>query len=118
MYSLSRTICCECCNLSLFNTILSTSGLSTLNIFIGFFFNGIAVLAGASTNLCDNSDILGDGDLTRLTFLVAVSDVLDEYTDLSEMEPRVALFDIDEDDKVVALTAISAFGGLACLGVF
>jgi hypothetical protein len=89
---------------SLFKTILSTSGLSTLNIFIGFFFfNGIAVLAGASTNLCDNSDILGDGD---------------EYTDLSEMEPRVALFDIDKDDEVVALTAISAFGGLACLGVF
>ena len=66
---------------------------------MGFFFNGVvaavAVLAGASTNLCNEADFLGNGEL------LVNSGVREEYTDLSVLEPRVALFDFSEDVRAV-----------------
>jgi hypothetical protein len=76
---------------------------------MGFFFNGItgvAVLAGGSTNFCNEADFLGDGDL------LVNSGVLEEYTDLADEEPRVALFDEDtRTEGVVDDDAFGVFGG-------
>ncbi len=79
---------------------------------MGFFFNGItgvAVLAGGSTNLCNDADFLGDGDL------LVNSGVLEE-TDLAAVEPRVALFDFGEDTRAEGVVDafgafVAAFGG-------
>jgi hypothetical protein len=78
---------------------------------MGFFFNGItgvAVLTGSSTNLCDEDDFLGDGDL------LVNSGVRKEYTDLADVEPRVALFDFGEDtlaERAVDDDVLGVFGG-------
>jgi hypothetical protein len=77
---------------------------------MGFFFNGItcvAVLAGGSTNLCNDADFLGDGDL------LVNSGVLEEYTDLADEEPRVALFDFGEDTRTEGVVDDDAFGVFA-----
>jgi hypothetical protein len=87
--------------------ILIASELSILNRFMGFFFNGItyvAVLPRGSTNFCDEDDFLGDGDL------LVNSGVLEEYTDLAAVEPRVALFDFDEDTRAEGVVDDDAFG--------
>jgi hypothetical protein len=81
--------------------ILIASGLSILNRFMGFFFNGItgvAVLAGGSTNLCNDGDLLVN------------SGVREEYTDLVAVEPRVALFDFGEDTWAEGVVDDDAFG--------
>ena len=123
MNALSKTICCECCDTTLFKTLSRTSGLSILNIFMGFFFKGVvaavAVLAGASTNLCNEADFLGNGEL------LVNSGVREEYTDLSVLEPRVALFDfsedvravgaVDDDDEVFGGVFGGAFGRLGII---
>jgi len=73
---------------------------------MGFFFNsipGIAVLAGGSTNFCNEADFLDDGDL------LVNSGVLEE-TDLVAAEPRVALFDFGEDTRVEGVVDDDAFG--------
>jgi len=77
---------------------------------MGFFFNGItgvAVLAGGSTNLCNDADFLGDGDL------LVNSGVREEYTDLVAVEPRVALFDFGEDTRAEGVVGDDAFGVFA-----
>jgi hypothetical protein len=87
--------------------ILIASGLSIFNRFMGFFFNGItgiAVLAEGSTNFCNDADFLGDGDL------LVNSGVLEEYTDLADEEPRVALFDFGEDTRAEGVVDDDAFG--------
>jgi hypothetical protein len=92
--------------------ILIASELSIFNRFMGFFFNGItgvAVLAGGSTNFCNEADFLGDGDLL-------VNSGVREETDLAAVEPRVALFDFGEDtlaEGVVGVFGVfvAAFGG-------
>jgi len=77
---------------------------------MGFFFNGItgvAVLAGGSTNFCNDADFLDDGDLL-------VNSGVREETDLAAVEPRVALFDFGEDTRVEGVVdddAFGAFGG-------
>jgi hypothetical protein len=83
---------------------------------MGFFFKGVvavAVLAGASTNLCDDADFLGDGDL------LVNSGVLEE-TDFAIDEPRVALFDFGEDTRAEGVVDDDAFGVFAAafVGVF
>jgi hypothetical protein len=80
---------------------------------MGFFFNGItgvAVLAGGSTNLCNDADFLGDGDL------LVNSGVLEE-TDFAIDEPRVALFDFGEDTRVEGVVDDDAFGVFAAVFV-
>ena len=92
--------------------ILIASELSIFNRFMGFFFNGItgvAVLAGGSTNLCNDADFLGDGDL------LVNSGVLEEYTDLAVEEPRVALFDFCEDTRAERAVDDDAFGVFAAV---
>jgi hypothetical protein len=74
---------------------------------MGFFFNGItgvAVLTGGSTNFCNEADFLGDGDL------LVNSGVLEEYADLADEEPRVALFDFGEDTRAEGVVDDDAFG--------
>ena len=86
--------------------ILIASGLSIFNRFMGFFFNGItgvAVLAGGSTNFCNDADFLCNGDL------LVNSGVLEE-TDLALDEPRVALFDFGEDTRAEGVVDDDAFG--------
>jgi len=90
------------------------SGLSIFNRFMGFFFNGItgvAVLAGGSTNLCNDADFLDDGDLL-------VNSGVREETDLALDEPRVALFDValfdfGEDTRAEGVVDDDAFGVFA-----
>ena len=65
---------------------------------------GVAVLAGGSTNFCNDADFLGDGDL------LVNSGVLEEYTDLALDEPRVALFDFGEDTRAEGVVDDDAFG--------
>jgi hypothetical protein len=79
---------------------------------MGFFFNGItgvAVLAGGSTNFCNDADFLGDGDLL-------VNSGVREETDLAAVEPRVALFDFGED--TLAEGVVDVFGVFGVFGVF
>ena len=85
---------------------------------MGSFFKdvvAVAVLTGASTNLCNEADFLGNGEL------LVNSGVREEYTDLSVLEPRVALFDFSEDVRAVGAVddddVFGAFGG-AFDGVF
>ena len=87
---------------------------------MGFFFNGItgvAVLAGGSTNFCNEADFLCNGDL------LVNSGVLEE-TDFAIDEPRVALFDFGEDTRAEGVVDDDAFGafvaafGGAFVGVF
>jgi hypothetical protein len=81
---------------------------------MGFFFNGItgvAVLAGGSTNFCNDADFLGDGDL------LVNSGVLEEYTNLADEEHHVALFDFGEDTRAEGVVGVfgDAFGAFGAV---
>ena len=92
--------------------IFIASELSIFNRFMGFFFNaitGVAVLAGGSTNLCNDADFLGDGDLL-------VNSGVREETDLALDEPRVALFDFGEDTRAEGVVDDDAFGAFVAFG--
>ena len=67
---------------------------------MGFFFKGVvavAILAGRTSNLSRVAEFDLDGVLTCLATTASVnSGALEEYTDLNDVEPRVALFDFCE----------------------